>query len=121
MPFWKSPAFIIIGAQLLFSASDLIGRWAMKTQGFKPASFFTWWFLTYTVIRQLAVFGQLYIYSSMELGRSAALFGASSIIISNLSGFFLLRESLTVPAYIGVSLAVCAFLALALLPGGAKG
>jgi hypothetical protein len=34
LAFFKSPAFIIIGAQLLFSASDLMGRWAMKTQGF---------------------------------------------------------------------------------------
>ncbi len=92
----------------------------MKSQGFKLASFFTWWFLVYTVIRQVAVFGQLYIYSSMELGRSAAFFGAGSIIIANTLGFFLLKESLTVPAYVGVSLAICAFLALAILPGGLK-
>ena len=120
VPFWKSPAFIIIGSQLLFSASDLMGRSAMKAQGFKVASFFTWWFLIYTVIRQIAVFGQLYIYSSMELGRSVALFGAGSIVIGNLLGFFLLRETLTVPVYVGVSLAICAFLALALLPSGVK-
>ncbi len=118
--FWKSPAFIIIGSQLLFSASDLIGRWAMKSQGFTVASFFTWWFLIYTVIRQIAVFGQLYIYSTMELGRTVALFGAGSIIIGNLIGFFLLKETLTVPVYVGVSLAICAFLALALLPAGVK-
>ncbi len=120
VPFWKSPAFIIIGSQLLFSASDLMGRWAMKSQGFTVASFFTWWFLTYTVIRQIAVFGQLYIYSTMELGRTVALFGAGSIIIGNLIGFFLLKETLTVPVYVGVSLAICAFLALALLPAGVK-
>ena len=83
MPFWKSPAFLIIGSQLLFSISDVIGARAMKTQGFTPAAFLTWWFLLYTLIRQIAVFGQLYIYSSMELGRSVALFGAGSIIIGN--------------------------------------
>jgi multidrug transporter EmrE-like cation transporter len=114
----KSPAFIIIGSQLLFSASDLIGRWAMKTQGFTLASFCTVWFLVYTVIRQIAVIGQLYIYSSMELGRSVALFGAGSIVIGNLIGVLLLKELLTVPVYIGVALAICAFLALALLPSG---
>src|SRR5688500_15245297 len=75
VPFWKSPAFIIIGSQLLFSISDYLGAKAMKAQGFTLASFFTWWFLTYTVIRQIAVFGQLYIYSTVELGRSVALFG----------------------------------------------
>jgi multidrug transporter EmrE-like cation transporter len=120
LAFLKSPAFIIIGAQLLFSASDLMGRWAMKTQGFKLASFLTVWFLVYTVIRQVAVIGQLYIYSSMELGRSVALFGAGSIVIGNVMGFLLLGEKLSVPVYVGVSLAICAFLALALLPAGGK-
>lgn len=112
----KSPAFLIIGSQLLFSTSDIIGRWAMKSQGFTAASLFSWWFLIYTAIRQIATFGQLYIYSTMELGRTVALFGAGSIIIGNLMGLFLLRESLTLPTYVGVSLAVCAFLALALIP-----
>ena len=120
VPFWKSPAFIIIGSQLLFSISDYLGAKAMKAQGFTIASFFTWWFLIYTVIRQIAVVGQLYIYSTVELGRSVALFGAGSIIIGNLMGILLLNERMTVPAYVGVSLAICAFLALALLPVGAR-
>jgi multidrug transporter EmrE-like cation transporter len=120
VPFWKSPAFIIIGSQLLFSISDVIGARAMKAQGFTPAAFFTWWFLTYTVIRQVAVFGQLYIYANMELGRTVALFGAGSIVIGNVMGFLLFKETLSLPAYVGVSLAICAFLALALLPAGIK-
>ena len=120
VPFWKSPALIIIGAQLLFSISDVIGAKAMKAQGFTAASFFTWWFFTYTVIRQIAVFGQLYIYANMELGRTVALFGAGSIIIGNVMGFLLFKESMTLPVYVGVSLAICAFLALALLPVPAK-
>lgn len=120
VPFWKSPAFIIIGAQLLFSISDVIGAKAMKAQGFTAASFFTWWFFAYTVIRQVAVFGQLYIYANMELGRTVALFGAGSIIIGNVMGFLLFKETMTLPVYVGVSLAICAFLALALLPAGVK-
>jgi multidrug transporter EmrE-like cation transporter len=120
VPIWKSPAFIIIGAQLLFSISDVIGARAMKAHGFTAASFFTWWFLAYTVIRQIAVFGQLYIYANMDLGRSVALFGAGSIIIGNVMGFLLFKETMTLPVYVGVSLAICAFLALALLPVPAK-
>jgi multidrug transporter EmrE-like cation transporter len=120
VPFWKSPAVIIIGSQLLFSISDVIGARAMKAQGFTPAAFLTWWFLSYTVIRQAAVFGQLYIYANMELGRSVALFGAGSIVIGNVMGFLLFKETLSLPAYVGVSLAICAFLALALLPSGVK-
>lgn len=118
MSFLKSPAFIIVGSQLLFSISDVIGRAAMKTHGFKPAAFFTGWFVLYTLIRQIAVFGQLYIFSAMDLGRSVALFGAGSIVIGNLVGFFYFREALSLPVYVGVSLAIAAFLALALLPAG---
>lgn len=120
VPIWKSPALIIIGAQILFSISDVIGARAMKAHGFTAASFFTWWFFTYTVIRQVAVFGQLYIYANMDLGRSVALFGAGSIIIGNVMGFLLLKQAMTLPVYVGVSLAICAFLALALLPFPAK-
>ena len=56
----------------------------------------------------------------MELGRSVALFGAGSSVIGNVMGFLLFKETLTMPAYVGVSLAICAFLALALLPAGMK-
>ena len=38
------------------------------------------------MIRQIAVFGQLYIYANMELGRTVALFGAGSIIIEDTAG-----------------------------------
>lgn len=121
VPLWKNPAVIIIGAQLLFSISDVIGARAMKTQGFTPAAFLTWWFVIYTVIRQIAVFGQLYIYANMELGRTVALFGAGSIVIGNVMGLLLFKEVMTLPVYVGVALAICAFLALALLPTGVKG
>jgi multidrug transporter EmrE-like cation transporter len=121
VPLWKHPALIIIGSQILFSISDVIGARAMKTQGFTPAAFFSGWFLLYTVIRQLAVFGQLYIYANMELGRTVALFGAGSIVIGNVMGLLLFKEVLTLPVYVGVGLAICAFLALALLPAGVKG
>lgn len=113
---FRSPLFWVIGTQVLFTASDLIGRTAMKKHGFTAASFLTGWFLAYTVIRQIAVFGQLYIFSSIELGRSMALFGAASILLSNLLGFLLLKETLTLPAYVGVTFAILAFLSLALLP-----
>lgn len=115
MPF-RSPVFWIVLTQLLFTTSDLIGRSAMKTHGFKAASFFSVWFLAYFLLRQAAMFGQLYVFSSFQLGRSMALFGAASIVLSNVLGFLLLKETLSLPVYVGVSLAVLAFLALALLP-----
>lgn len=59
------------------------------------------------------MFGQLYIFTNTELGKTMALFGAISIILSNLLGFFILKEILPVGVYVGVSLAVVAFLILA--------
>lgn len=113
---FRSPVFWVVLTQVLFTSSDLIGRSAMKTHGFKAASFFSFWFLAYWLLRQIAMFGQLYVFSTFELGRSMALFGAASIVLSNVLGFLLLRETLSVPVYVGVSLAVLAFLTLALLP-----
>jgi len=115
MPF-RSPVFWFVVTQILFTSSDLIARTAMKIHGFKAASFFSLWFLAYWLLRQVAMFGQLYVFSSIDLGRSMALFGAASIVLSNVLGFLLLKETLSLPVYVGVSLAVLAFLALALLP-----
>jgi hypothetical protein len=59
------------------------------------------------------MFGQLYIFTTTELGKTMALFGAVSIILSNLLGFLVLKEVLPVGVYVGVSFAVVAFLILA--------
>lgn len=113
---FRSPVVWVVITQLLFTTSDLIGRSAMKTHGFKPAAFWSLWFLAYLVLRQSAMIGQLYVFSCVPLGRSMALFGAASIVLSNVLGLLLLKETLSLPVYVGVSLAVLAFLALALLP-----
>lgn len=118
--FLKSPAFIVIASQLLFSISDYLGARAMKAQGFTLANFFSWWFLSYTVIRQIAVIGQLYVYATGGLGRTVALFGAGSIIIGNLIAVLLLQEILKPHEYIGISVAILAFLVLAFWPEAAR-
>lgn len=104
---------IIIVTQMLFTSSDLIARANMIKHGFKFSSFISGWFLLYFIIRSVAMFGQLYIFTNTELGKTMALFGAISIILSNLLGYFILKEILPVGVYVGVSLAVVAFLILA--------
>lgn len=111
----KWPFLIVICTQLMFTASDLIARANMSKHGFTPATFLSVWFLIYFTIRTVAMFGQLYIFSSIQLGKTMALFGATSIILSNLLGYFVLNEILSLGAYIGVSLAVSAFLVIALV------
>jgi multidrug transporter EmrE-like cation transporter len=108
-----NPIIIIIGAQLLFTASDLIGRYLMVTTGFTAASFLSPYFIVYVAIRNIAMIGQLYAFSQLQLGATMALFGAVSIVLANVLGLLFLKETLPLLAYIGVVLAIVAFLILA--------
>ncbi len=113
MTFLRSPLAIIVLTQILFTIGDLMARANMKQYGFTVAAFLTWWFVIYFLIRQVAMFGQLYIFSSIDLGKTMALFGATSIVLSNVLGILLLKELLSVQGYAGVTLAIMAFLVLA--------
>jgi uncharacterized membrane protein len=104
---------ILIGTQLVYSISDFMGRYYMLKHGFQAASFLMPWFLWYQVIRQVAMFGQLYIFACVPLGKTMAMLGATSIVVSNVLGFLFLREMLSPVAYIGVMLAVIAVLLMA--------
>lgn len=86
----------------------------MPKQGFALATFLSGWFLTYFSIRLIAMFGQLYVFTVIELGKTMAFFGAASIMLANILGFLVLKEALSPGAYIGITLAVIAFLVLAL-------
>lgn len=108
------PVVVIIGTQMLFTASDLLARAYMPKQGFALTTFLSGWFLVYFSIRMIAMFGQLYVFTSIELGKTMALFGAVSILLANLLGFLVLKEVLSPGAYVGVTLAIIAFLVLAL-------
>ena len=109
----QTTLLILIGMQLVYSISDFMGRYYMVKHGFHAASFFMPWFLWYQVIRQIAMFGQLYIFAVMPLGKTMAMMGAASIVISNILGILFLKEMLSPLAYIGVTLAVIAILIMA--------
>jgi multidrug transporter EmrE-like cation transporter len=104
--------FVLIGTQALFTTSDFLARTYMGKFGYHVSTVFHPWFLAYFLIRQFAMFGQLYIFSQSPLGKTAALFGATSLVMSNLLGFLFLREILSPLAYLGVGLAIAAVLAL---------
>jgi multidrug transporter EmrE-like cation transporter len=109
----KSPVVMIVGTQALFTAGDLLARANMRKGGFTFATFITWWFVLYFGLRTLAMFGQLYVLASVPIGKSMALFGATSIALVNVLGVLLLGEVLGTRAYAGVSLAVLAFAVMA--------
>lgn len=104
---------VLVGAQCLFTLSDLIGRAYMAKHGFKWSAFISLWFLTYMVVRQVATFGQLYVFANVQLGKTMAMFGAVSIVLSNLLGVFYLGEKISAVAYVGIALAILAFLLMA--------
>ena len=107
------PTFVVIGSQIFFTGSDFLARSYMPERGLVLSTFLSGWFVAYMGLRILATFGQLYVFTAVELGKTAALFGASSIILSNLLGFLVLREVLPLGAYAGVGLAALAFVVLA--------
>jgi len=104
---------ILVGSQLLFSTGDLMARTYMRKYGFTLAAFASLWFAVYFTIRTVAMFGQLYVFTSVQLGKTMALFGAVSIILSNILGLLVLKEILSPGAYVAVSMAVIAFIVLA--------
>ena len=104
---------VLIGAQLLYTISDLMARHFMLKHGFTLAAFLTSWFVVYFIIRLFAMVGQLYVFTSTELGKTIALFGALGIVLANVLGLLVFKEILSPWAYVGVSLAIIAFFVLA--------
>ena len=107
------PILILIGSQVCFTGSDLWARSVMSQQGFRLETFLSWWFLGYSALRTVATVGQLYGLSTVELGRTAGLLSAISVLLANALGFFVLREVLTPAQFVGISFVAVAFLLLA--------
>lgn len=103
----------LVLSQALFTTGDLLARRAMGTHGFHAHVFLMPWFWVYFTLRTAAMFGQLYVFSGTQLGRSMAGFGAVSLILSNVLGFLVLGEAITARTLVAVSLAVAAFVVLA--------
>ena len=91
-----------------------MARTYMRKYGFSLATFLSFWFAAYFTIRTVAMFGQLYVFTSVQLGKTMALFGAVSIILSNVLGLLVLKEVLSPASYAGISLAIAAFIIMAL-------
>jgi uncharacterized membrane protein len=116
MTWIKSPIVVVVATQLLFTAGDLIARANMRNNPFALSMFLNWWFLAYFLIRQVAMFGQLYVFSALQLGKTMALFGATSIVVVNVLGVLLLGEILSIQAYLAIALVVFAFILLSMSP-----
>jgi uncharacterized membrane protein len=114
MGWLRSPVLVIVGTQLLFTTGDLIARANMRHNAFSIATFLSWWFVIYFAIRQVAMFGQLYVFSMLQVGKTTALFSATSLVLVNIFGVLLLGEVLSPRAYVAIAMVVLAFIVLSL-------
>ncbi len=108
-----NPLIVLAISQILFTSGDILAKSGMQRNGFTISTFLTWWFLGYTLMRTVATFGQLYVFTTMPVGKTMAMFGAFSIILVNLLSFLFLKEVLSPIGYFGITLAVFAFIILA--------
>ncbi len=106
------PLLILVGTQCLFTLSDVMGRTYMARYGFRLSTFISLWFVVYMLVRQLATFGQIYIFANIQLGRTMAMFGAVSIVLSNVIGLLYLGEKISPVSYFGICLAILAFIVM---------
>lgn len=116
MTWIKSPVAIIVATQLLFTTGDLLARANMRHRPFALSTFLSLWFVLYFLIRQVAMFGQLYVFSALQLGKTMALFGATSIVVVNVLGILVLGEILSVQAYLAIGFVVLGFIVLSMSP-----
>lgn len=108
------PIVIVIATQALFTASDFIARANLKDVSFSLSTILSRWFIAYIIIRQIAMFGQLYVLANVQLGRSAGLFALSSLLLANALGVLFLSDALSAREYLGVTVGAIAFIILAL-------
>lgn len=109
-----NPILVLIVTQVLFTTSDLMGRYFMSKNGFVFNNFISLWFLSYMLIRTFATFGQLYIFTQFGLGKTMAMFGAVSLFLSTVLAYLLFKETISNTQYIGITLVILAFLTLSL-------
>lgn len=86
----------------------------MRQSGFHTATFISFWFAGYLLIRTIATVGQLYVFANTEVGKTMALFSAFSLVLVNVAGVLFLGEILPIRAYIGIMLALTAIVVISL-------
>jgi drug/metabolite transporter (DMT)-like permease len=105
---------IALATQLIFLAGEIPASGYLYKFGISPEIFGHPWFWAFTVTRFLGAAGQIYLWSSTELGRIAAVMGSCGLILSNILGMYLLHQKpLSTNGYIGLGFAVIAIAMLA--------
>jgi uncharacterized membrane protein YfhO len=98
---------IALATQLIFLAGEIPASGYLYNHGLSAEIFGHPWFWVFTITRFLGAAGQIYLWSSTELGRIAAIMGSSALILSNLFGMYLLHQKpLSTNGFIGLGFAL---------------
>lgn len=92
---------------------DTILRTHFKMAEFDISRLLSWWLIAYGLIKMTTIAIWLFLLSKFALGRLAAIYGISSMLLTNVVGIVFLREILSVQQYVGLLLAVIALALLA--------
>ena len=82
--------------------------------GFHFATFLTLWFLAYSAVRFLATIFELYVLTYTGLGKAFTLIVLTALLLTNLAGWLFFGEVYTMGVYVGIALAITAFVIVAL-------
>ncbi|CBN57633.1 MULTISPECIES: hypothetical protein [Kamptonema] len=105
--------WVAIITQIIFLFGEIPFAGYLKSIGFSTASLSHFSFWLFTVTRFIGISGQIYLWSSTEIGRVAAIMGSLGIILNNLFGVYLLHQkALSMPGYMGIVLAVISIILL---------
>ncbi len=97
---------IALATQLIFLLGEVPAAGYLSQKGI-DGSFFHPWFLLFSITRIIGMAGQLYLWSSAQLGFVAALMGSCGLVLNNLLGTFVLHQPpLSSQGYVGLCLAV---------------
>jgi hypothetical protein len=100
-------------SQALGTTTDFMGRYYMSRLGFGPATFVASGSPGLLPPPKVAVFGQLYVFAHLELGKTIALLSAAAVQLANAVGVLFLKETQSPLGYTGVILAITSALILA--------
>lgn len=105
--------FAILASQCIFLASDILGRHFMQKSGFHFSSFISLWFAIYVLIRMVATILELYVLTYTGIGKAFTLIAVTALVFTNIAGYLLFGEVYSFGVYVGISLAILAFVLIA--------
>lgn len=106
------PVIVAIMGQLVFSIADILGRANLRGKPFALETMEGKWLVPWLACHFFGMAVQVYLFTTVPLGRAIGLMALVSLVLSNLFGYMLLKEVLTPVQYLGLGFGVMALVCL---------